>query len=480
MSGVRVEARTQQPWPAARAGAAQDRRRAACVPAAAAAVAAAAVLPFLVLPAWYDAYYWPKVCLLYAAVAAGALSLMRTSGGGWLRDLGASLGTPLAAWLGVLTLATVLSADRALSFVGEDYRYEGLLTWFSYGALAAIAGNALRNPRQLRPALALILAGAGAMSVLALLQHLGFSPVPVDTTRHGWIRAWATTGSPLALGAYLVLLFPLVVGFYAESRRGKQLVFAALAVLMYAALIATEARAEWGALALGVVVWGCAAGKAAVRAAARPLAVLALLCAAATPAVLLTGAPSAIGHVSDAGSAASRMFIWRTSAPLVLQRPILGWGPDTLAKIYPAYGTPAFVRAFPEAAMEHIVVDRPHNDLLQQAISAGLAGLAAYLWFWLAVFWTGWRTARASVRGDHGLRRGDDRRSILVDPAVIGPGLLGGFAAYFAQLQLSFSYVSVAPVFWVLLGALAALRPRVVWGGSPELAGGLRGSRPRV
>ena len=201
--------------------------------------------------------------------------------------------------------------------------------------------------------------------------------------------------------------------------------------------------------------------------------VLAVVCAAVTPVVLLTGSRAALGHVSDAGSAASRVFIWRTAAPLVAERPVFGWGPDTLAQIYPAYGTPAFVRVFPEAAMQHIVVDRPHNDVLQQAISAGFVGLAAYLWFWCTVFYTAWKTARARAHGDHGLRRGDDRRSPLVDPAVIGPGLAGGFVAYFAQLQLSFSYVSVAPLFWVLVGAIAALRPRVVWGG--RLRGGPTG-----
>ncbi|HLY23267.1 MAG TPA: O-antigen ligase family protein [bacterium] len=435
------------------------------LPAMLAVGTAAVVLPFLVVPAWYDAYYWPKVCLLYAAVAAGALSLLRTNGGAWLRDLGAPIGAALGAWLGALTLATALSVNPLLSFVGDDYRYEGLLTWLAYGALAAVSASTLRNPRRLRAILGLILAAAGVMSAIALLQHVGISPVPADLMRRAWIRASGTTGSPLALGAYAVLLLPLIVGVYAESRRGRQVAYGALAAALYAALIATEARAGWGALAVGLAVWGVTSGKAAVRAAARPLVVLAVVCAAVTPAVLLTGSHAALGHVSDAGSAASRVFIWRTAAPLVAARPVFGWGPDTLSQIYPAYGTPAFVRVFPEAAMQHIVVDRPHNDVLQQAISAGLVGLAAYLWFWYMLFYTAWKTARARAHGDHGLRRGDDRRSPLVDPAVIGPGLAGGFAAYFAQLQLSFSYVSVAPLFWVLVGAIAALRPRVVWGG---------------
>jgi O-antigen ligase len=462
VSSVRIEARAR---PALRAAGVSDRRRTAAAPAAFAVGAAGVALSFVVVPAWYDAYYWPKVCLLYAAVAAGALSFLRTSGGSWLRHLG-PVGIALAAWLGTLTAATLLSVNPIQSVVGEDYRYEGLLTWLAYGALAALAAAVLRTPSRLRAILGSVLAGAGVMSALALLQHLGFAPVWLDATRRGWVRAWGTTGSPLALGAYIVLLGPLVVALYVESRRSSRLAYGTLAAALYAALLATEARAEWAALGLGLFVWGVTAGKATVRSAARPLVMLAVVCAAVTPMVLLTGSRAALGHVSDAGSAASRLFIWRTAAPLVIERPWFGWGPDTLAQVYPAYGTPEFRRVFPEAAMRHVIVDRPHNDLLQQAIAAGLVGLAAYLWLWYTVLRVAWRTARARAHGDHGLRRGDDRRSTLVDPQVIGAGLLGGFVAYLAQLQLSFSYVSVAPLFWVLVGAVAALRPRVAWSDS--------------
>ncbi|HLW48969.1 MAG TPA: O-antigen ligase family protein [bacterium] len=466
MSGVRVEARTADPRAVYQTDRVVDRRH-ADYPAVSLVVGAAAVaLPFVVVPAWYDAYYWPKVCVLYVAVAVGALCMRRSAHASWSGDLGAPLAPALTAWLAALAIATGLSINPMLSFVGEDYRYEGLLTWAAYAALAALSASALRSPRRLEAVLGWTLAAAGGMSVLALLQHAGLTPVPVDVARRTWVRAWGTTGSPLALGAYLVLLFPLILSLYTETRRSLKMLYATLAVAMYAALIATDARADWGALALGVIAWSFAAGKGTVRRAAGSLALLAAICAVVTPAVLFSGPPGVAGHVADANSATSRLFLWRTSAPLVAARPLFGWGPDTLAQAYPVYKTPEFVRVFPEAGMQRIVVDRPHNDLLQQAIATGLVGLAAYVWLSWTILGIAWRTARARVHGDHGLRRGDDRHSPLVDPAIIGAGLFGGFVAYFAQLQLSFSYVSVAPLFWVLVGAVAALRPRVAWGTS--------------
>lgn len=483
MSGVRAQTLAGNPGAAYRGGLSADRRRAESAVLVLAVGGAAAALPFVVVPAWYDAYYWPKVCVLYAAVGLGALQALRLEGAGWLRSFRDPLGAPLIVWLGALAAATALSVNPLLSVVGEDYRYEGLLTWLAYATLAALAARTLRSPRRLRVILVAILAAAGVMSVLALLQHGGLSPVPEDVVRRGWVRAWGTTGNPIALGAYTVLLFPLALALYAaENRPGRRLAYGALALLLYAAMIAAEARAAWGAFALGTSAWGLAVGSAAVRRAARHLAVLAILCAAVAPAVLLTG-PLATGHaleqVPSAGDAVQRIFLWRTAAPLVLERPWLGWGPETLAQVYPAYGTPAFVRVFPAAATQSVIVDRPHNDLLQHAVAAGFVGLGAYVWLWYTVLRMTWRAARVRGAGDHGLRRGDDRRSLLVDPPVIAAGLFGGFVAYLAQLQLSFSYVSVAPVFWVLVGAAAALRPRVAWRG-PALERLPRRGGPRV
>ncbi|HLN13556.1 MAG TPA: hypothetical protein VK587_10205, partial [bacterium] len=108
----------------------------------------------------------------------------------------------------------------------------------------------------------------------------------------------------------------------------------------------------------------------------------------------------------------------------------------------PAYGTPAFYAVYPYARMMNLIVDRPHNDLLQQAIATGLVGLAAYLWLWGALLRTGWRVARAGA---------------APWTRTLAAGLLGGLVAYFVQLQLAFSYVSVAPVLWVLIGVLLVL-----------------------
>jgi len=418
----------------------------------------AALLPLVVNPRWYDIYYWPKVQVLYAAAGLLTLLALWQEPGALFRSLRSPGGIALGAWLGVLALATVVSADPLLSLVGEDYRYEGLLTWGAYGAVVVLSAQTATTPRRIRWLLAAVLAASVAMAVLGLLQYYGWSPVPQDFERVGWWRAWGTTGSPLALGAYLVLLLPLLAGMYARAdHRGRRWVLGAAVVLLYAALIATRTRAAWAGLAVGAAVWAAAADASALRRAGGAMAVLGLALAAVTPVVLLTG-PLQSAEIFERGAAEHRAFLWRTTFPLVWQRPILGWGPETLSRVYPDYGTPEFQRVFPEAKMMRIEVDRPHSDLLQQAVSTGLLGLGAYVWLWCTLFRAGWQAARA------------DRGNAANAAGGVAAGLLGGCAGYFVQLQFSFSYVSVAPVFWSLAGVLLALeRQRTLAGERPSV-----------
>jgi O-antigen ligase len=417
-------------------------------------IAVSACLPLVVNPAWYDFYFWPKVQVLYGAAALLTALAVRRDRLRWLDPLrSSSTGIALGAWLGLVAAATALSVDPLVSLAGADYRYEGLLTWLAYAAVLALAASAATTVGRARLLLTAVLSAAVVMAGLGLAQHWGLSPVPRDFERMNWTRAWGTTGSPLALGGYLALLLPLPLSLYARGLpSGSRWTYGAAVVLLYAALIATRTRGAWIGFAVGTAVWALATGRARLRESARPLLLLAAALALVTPLVLLSGPHQAaqISQISQRDSAEYREFLWRTTAPLVGRRPLLGWGPETLAQVYPAYGTPEFLRVFPDARRMRIEVDRPHNDFLQQAVSTGLLGLAAYVWLWGTVFRTGWRVARADPGG-----------------AALASGLLAGCAAYFIQLQFAFSYVSVAPVFWSLVGILLGLSRIAGKGGLP-------------
>lgn len=72
----------------------------------------------------------------------------------------------------------------------------------------------------------------------------------------------------------------------------------------------------------------------------------------------------------------SRGYIWSKSLPLILQRPITGYGADTFVIAFPQTD---YVGKYNAYGTTNMIVDKPHNTFLQIAINSGLISLMAYL-----------------------------------------------------------------------------------------------------
>ena len=107
----------------------------------------------------------------------------------------------------------------------------------------------------------------------------------------------------------------------------------------------------------------------------KPWALLALLglllLLALAVLLLLFGLPAGL---TESGSPAARLAIWRAALPLIADRPLLGYGPDGLQT--------AFQGVFPPELVYYqgrqVIVDRAHNLWLDLGMSAGLAGIIAF------------------------------------------------------------------------------------------------------
>ncbi|MDQ3862093.1 MAG: O-antigen ligase family protein [Actinomycetota bacterium] len=125
-----------------------------------------------------------------------------------------------------------------------------------------------------------------------------------------------------------------------------------------------------------------------------------------------------------------RLYIWRDTVPMILERPLLGHGPDNFAEPFKAHIDEDLKAALGQAH----TVDRAHNDLLEIAATTGLLGLTAYIWIFVSYFsnayrYGGWPLAALS----------------------------GALLAYILQLQLSFPSASSNVAFWSLLGSSVAI-----------------------
>jgi len=219
-----------------------------------------------------------------------------------------------------------------------------------------------------------------------------------------WALAGALAGRAAALGAALLVVLALVF----STARGAWL--AALAVAAALALVARDRRAR-------LVLPACAAAAG--------------LAFAVTPALRAEAA-----HMfSASGANAGRVGIYRANLEIVHARPLLGLG-------FGRYRTaaPAYYAAYPAADRR----SHAHNNFLQMAAEAGLAGLAAF----------GLVYATVLRRGAETIERAPDGATWAAAAGawagVVG-FLVGGLTQY------TFGDAEVAIAMWVALAILARL-----------------------
>lgn len=150
--------------------------------------------------------------------------------------------------------------------------------------------------------------------------------------------------------------------------------------------------------------------------------------------------PATVGFKGKEKLGSMRGYIWGRSIPLLKDNLILGGGPDTfvfrfpqndLIGLYYAYGTP------------NTIVDKPHDLFLQIALNDGIVALLAFLAVMIIYIVDSIKL--------YALKNDFDTSQKLGAATCLGViGYL--FAGFFND-----SVVSVAPVFWIVLGVGVAL-----------------------
>lgn len=133
--------------------------------------------------------------------------------------------------------------------------------------------------------------------------------------------------------------------------------------------------------------------------------------------------------------ATGRGYIWSRSIPVALKHFIIGSGPDTFAFEFPQDDIFEKIKVL---GNPYIIVDKPHSIYLQSAINTGCISLIALLALFAYYIYRSFR----SILGGNA-----SRFTFAVKIAV-----LAGVCGYLVAGLATDSVVSVAPVFWVLLG----------------------------
>lgn len=150
--------------------------------------------------------------------------------------------------------------------------------------------------------------------------------------------------------------------------------------------------------------------------------------------------PKTFGFAGKEKLGSARGYIWSRSIPLLKDNLILGKGPDTFVLEFPqndligkyyAYDTP------------NMTVDKPHNLYLQIALNNGLIALIAFLGIMLIYIVDSLKL--------YALKK--EYRTSELFGAAISLGVIG----YLLAGVFNDSVISVAPIFWILLGVGVAV-----------------------
>jgi cytochrome c-type biogenesis protein CcmH/NrfG len=394
------------------------------------AVGLVVLVPLAVAPgaaAPFHAAKWAAVCALVpiGLVAAAVTGPIRWPFRG-----------PWLAWLGTNVAAAAVGAAPWLALVGAPNRDAGLIGLaISFGAFvlgASIGDDAVVVRRVVRAAVV----AAGVVGLLAIADRIG---VPLPGLHGDTSRARSTWGSATFAAGHLVLVAPLaVVHLRAADRRWRRI---GLAVTAMAAvgLILTSTRGAWlGALAAAVVLAPALRrrGAGAIGASQRSragLPVVALVAAGVAAVVLAVVALA--GPTLDRPTGGGRVDLWRTTASVIAERPLLGSGPDTQRIVLPRGIDDRFERKHGSVELH----DRAHDLVLDTAVTTGLVGVAALGWL------------LTSMGLDIRRRLGNE---------VVGRAIAAGLVGYLVHLLFAFGDATLDPIAWLLAGLLVAGLPQ--------------------
>ena len=436
----------------------------------------------------------------------------------------------IVVYLAAYILATAFSQNPVLSLLGEYGRFEGLLTIINYTAIFCLAGSLIRNnsaaPDTRTFIRSLILTAIGAadiISVYGVLQRFGIDFFTWSSAGTDLTRAFSTMGNPIYIAAYLTIVGSIALSlFLVETSLKTRLYLGSSIVVITLTLVFTFSRAGWAGFLFSLLVLtslliimrnrksgdsvisrsypksrdSVIARSERMRATKQPpknrlVPTIILVSVAAIVIVLAVALSASYGSAPTkstisralsafdlkSAGAVERISLWKSSVEMIKDRPFLGWGPDTFGTYFTKYRRQDLVDF--EYNVAKLATpryqNRPHSDILQQGISAGLLGMIAYLSFVIAYFLFALRRlirisksrvlpslrgSASGISGDSVIASSGQQTGAKQPPSTLNAafdralliGIIAGLAGYFLQIQFSFSTIAVAPQVWLLMG----------------------------
>ncbi len=399
------------------------------------------ILPLIFLPnqGVFDYYYFPRHFLLLIC----SVILIINAALHW-KELKEEfvldkISIALLIFFGISAISIFFADNPYLAFQGNDIKYDGFITLFFYVLLFFTARTCKNIGNK---AFYAMLVSASIIAIYGISQYFGYDLFLLEVDRKPNIP-YTTIGNQNFVGTYLVLMLPFSVHFWLIEK--KKLALASY-VLLFFCLLTTMSRGPWlGFLfSIGIYLSIQLFGK---RLYLRQLMKFLLVTVSIITIFALISEKSVIARflliffdieliIKDPGSNSAgtfRWFLWRKVIELIKERPLFGFGFANLGFAFEE----RFGLEIVEVFRRKVFIDEAHNELLDIAVSSGIPSLFAYLtflWFSFSDFIKAY------------LHRLNYNLAIMT--ALFG---------YLIQSFFNINIVSVAYIFWILLGISAGM-----------------------
>ncbi len=385
-----------------------------------------------------DVIYEPKIEMIYIVVVLLLISLFFALRKKEINPKWRSIYFPLALFTLFITISTILSSYKEVAIYGRPHRREGFIALLSYLLIFIMTIITVDKEKDFKTIIKSFLISGFIISCYGILQYFNLDPMPRDPLRANWSgRAFSTLGNPNFAGSYASMLLPISFTLYMKSLNKKKTILLGISTTTaYAFLVSTGTRSAYLAILLIIPVIIYLLKDSLINNKKR-LSIILIAFLLVTAIFNLSDDGYFLGRLSsifsdshrvvtdfesadDAGS--TRVQIYRTTVPLLLETPFFGKGPDTFQHVYPQ-----------ELRDSSNILDKAHSEYLQIGTTLGIPALIAYLWFLFKVI----------KRNIAKLKDNKNTYNIALFLAV---------SAYLIQATFNISVVTVAPVFWLILG----------------------------
>lgn len=389
------------------------------------------IVPLIITPWSIDYYYHPKIMSIYFLCLLMMIFYMVK-----IRTIIVEKENSdyfLLSYIFIILISTLFSVDLILSIQGNSLREEGFAALSCYAFIYIIAAKYYKFSRK---HIKYLILSSCIIALYGVFQYLGYEIIRPDFIRKYWHKhSYSTIGNRNFLGSYLVLMLPISIYSYLHSKKNI-LLFSSC--LLYLCLLCTITRGAWIGFTASICLLSYYVFKYKIN--IKRFAIVAGLFVSITVLFNIYSGGEIFNRAASIGkdfgdvikyssnSAGShRVFIWKGAIKLIGDRPFLGSGPDTFGEVF----MDKFQKEIKDIYNNSVSFDKAHNEYLQIAVTTGIPSLLLYIAFIMTIM------AK--------LHKMLEKNKIIVPIycCIVG---------YLVQAFFNISVVSVAPVFWAILG----------------------------